>query len=253
MQTPAAALAALAVSQREGRKSKFPAEQFSGADLSSSDLRGLVVRGTKVSPRQFEGAKFDGANLLDATFSNVMLDGASFKGANLAEVKFIGCLLVDVDLTDANLSGVTFEDCRLGRAKFPQDIRAKFKNCRLIDVDLSGRDLRLSSFTRCTLWGTRFENCDLRSTLFSNCDTGSKRIGVPNFTGADLLAASMTPMFPLPVGMNALTLGGVTYALVRSSSGKVNVWSETTEQWAAFDKVEIPESVAAIIALMAAE
>ena len=254
METLAAYLVAFATAQREGKKKlKLHDGDFSSADLSSIDLHGLTIQGTKVSPRQFYRAKFDNSNLLAATFVNVDLDDVSFKGANLSGAKFIGCLLVGADFTDATLSDVTFENCRLGRAKLPNNIRAKFKNSRLVDLDLSGRDLRMSLFIGCSLWGTRFDNCDLRGSRFEGCDTGSKTFGFPNFGGADLWGASMTLMSPLPVGMSSLTMGEVSYAAVRSSSGKINVWCEENEKWLSLDKAELPEKVAAILALMAEE
>jgi uncharacterized protein YjbI with pentapeptide repeats len=253
MNALATILVAQAAAQREGKKLKLPDDRFADADLCDTDLRGLVVRSTKSSPRDFDGAKFDGSNLLGATFENVTFSGASFKGANLAEVKFIGCVLVDADFTDANLSGVTFEGCRLGRAKFPQIVRAQFKGCRLIDVNFSGRDLRLSTFVRCNLWGTNFENCDLRSCNFTDCDSGSKLVRITNFTGADLCGASMSLMTPFPIGMNALTMDGNTYTLIRSAAGAVDVWSDDTSLWYTFDTVRstLPEKVASILAQMA--
>jgi hypothetical protein len=42
-------------------------------------------------------------------------------------------------------------------------------------------------------------------------------------------------------------------AAVRSSSGKINVWCEEDEKWLSLDKAELPEKVAAILALMAEE
>jgi uncharacterized protein YjbI with pentapeptide repeats len=253
MSTPAAALVDFATAQRGGKKPKVPAGQFVSADLSSSDLHGLTISGKVGNPLPFEEALFNDANLADATISNVGLECASFKGANLTRVKFINCRLVGADVTDATLANTVFENCKLGRAKFPQSIHATFKNCRMVDVDFAGRDLRISTFIKCALWGTDFSNSNLRSTNFEGCDAGSKKLGTPNFTGADLRAASMTMMNPLPLGMDALTLGGVSYALVRSASGDVYLWSETTESWNTLEMIAptLSGSVATILTLMA--
>jgi len=53
--------------------------------------------------------------------------------------------------------------------------------------------------------------------------------------------------------MNALTMDGNTYALIRSSAGAVDVWSEETDLWYSLDTVRstLPEKVASILALMA--
>jgi hypothetical protein len=63
----------------------------------------------------------------------------------------------------------------------------------------------------------------------------------------------MSLMTPFPLGMNALTMDGNTYALIRSSAGAVDVWSEETDLWYSLDTVRstLPEKVASILALMA--
>ena len=149
-----------------------------GADLSGACLCGAML----------ENVDLSGVNLENADLSDAYLDGAILVDAKLCRTKFHRTTMVKVQLAGSDLSRTEFEKADLTNAVFkrncldkdgPRNLpSAKFIESKLIGVDFSHLK---------TMQGSTFSKCDMRRTVFENCTLERS-----NFTESDLRKAILT-------------------------------------------------------------
>jgi uncharacterized protein YjbI with pentapeptide repeats len=198
----------------------------------------MRIRGLKARPVDLSGADFSDYDLSHARFQSVNLSGATFKGSNLKGVRFIRCSFVHADFSGADMEDVSFQDCRFEGTEFPETLQ-KFSlvNCTLNKVSFEKRRMPSAKIIGCTLKNVSFFQSDLQEARFEK--NTSDNLFLPSLVEADLAGAKMDMMYPWPIGVNAVTLFGSTWATARTREGVVLVWDSFGKSWTPFDDAQL--------------
>ncbi|OJA03497.1 hypothetical protein BGC33_04250, partial [Bathymodiolus thermophilus thioautotrophic gill symbiont] len=109
----------------QGQSSPAPMPFPKQVDFSYLDLSNLAFIGSKQSPLDLQNAHFEHSDLLNTTFTSVLLNNAVFTNSRLDYCKFDSCHLinscfVNQDIDQCQLTGAKFHQCVLTGAKLGQ-------------------------------------------------------------------------------------------------------------------------------------
>lgn len=113
----------------------------------------------------FRNAHLNGEHLVQADFSNAMIEGAVFES----------CQLIGASFESARLEGARFAFSRLHDARFTEAEarRCAFHSTELVRVDFTGCDLSRAKMESCDLTGTRFDGADVTSARIMRYERSS--------------------------------------------------------------------------------
>ncbi|HYO79687.1 MAG TPA: pentapeptide repeat-containing protein [Thermoanaerobaculia bacterium] len=195
---------------------------FTGARLPNVEFKSLTLTGAR-----FNGAVLNGSRWRDCEFKNVdfggaTLAGADFTGASLTAgnvkpnpPKFGSSPATRTRFNNATLHtaflGLDWSYCDFTNAKidFAADFQGRELNAAfavLPRVNFAGKVLREANFQSAVLHGASFANCDLDSAVFTDAllnrsgewtgaDFTSARLGLADFSRADLTGVTLTSAF----------------------------------------------------------
>lgn len=152
----------------------FFAVDLSGVSFAGASIEGVTFENTILQGADFRGASLAGAqfmdepNLVDADFTDAVLDDAEFWGGDAAGAIFDRASLNGGHFQDINLAGASFRDASLVG-------RGIYGGTDLTGADLSGANLEESDFAKVTAVGATFDGASFGRAEFSdsNFETAS--------------------------------------------------------------------------------